>query len=115
MAQPINMHQALVNANIPLPKINAERVTPETPKEKLKECIVVAPPGAEGSSWLKKFTPYAIGVCSGWMQVRGNVRRKNVDGAFALSDHADWNGLLPSYKSNAGRKSVCNTWISICV
>jgi putative mRNA 3-end processing factor len=99
-----NMHQALINANIALPKINAERVTPETPKEKLKECIVIAPPGAEGSSWMKKFSPSAIGVCSGWMQVRGNVRRKNVDGAFALSDHADWDGLLSAIKATGAEK-----------
>lgn len=99
-----NMHEALINANIPLPKINAERVTPETPKEKLKECIVIAPPGADGSPWLKKFHPYAIGVCSGWMQVRGNVRRKNVDGGFALSDHADWNGLLLAIKETGAEK-----------
>ena len=63
-----------------------------------------APPGAEGSPWLKKFSPYAIGVCSGWMQVRGNVRRKNVDGAFALSDHADWNGLLQAIKETQAEK-----------
>jgi putative mRNA 3-end processing factor len=40
------------------------------------------------------FAPYEIGICSGWMQVRGNARRKNADAGFALSDHADWNGLL---------------------
>ncbi len=87
-----------------LPKITAERVTPETPKKKLKECIVIAPPGADGSPWLKNFSPYAIGVCSGWMQVRGNIRRKNVDGAFALSDHADWNGLLSAIKETGAEK-----------
>jgi putative mRNA 3-end processing factor len=33
------------------------------------------------------------------MQVRGNVRRKNADAGFALSDHADWNGLLSACKA----------------
>jgi putative mRNA 3-end processing factor len=28
------------------------------------------------------------------MQVRGNARRRNADAGFALSDHADWNGLI---------------------
>jgi putative mRNA 3-end processing factor len=32
------------------------------------------------------------------MQVRGNVRRKNADAGFALSDHADWNGLIQTCK-----------------
>jgi putative mRNA 3-end processing factor len=38
------------------------------------------------------------------MQVRGNVRRRNVDGGFALSDHADWNGLLSAVKETGAEK-----------
>jgi putative mRNA 3-end processing factor len=53
---------------------------------------------------MKKFYPFSVGVCSGWMQVRGNKRRKNVDGAFALSDHADWNGLLSAIKETGAEK-----------
>ena len=63
---------------------------------------------------MKKFHPYSVGVCSGWMQVRGNARRRNVDAGFALSDHADWDGLLQTVKAT-GRKSFCNAWLSICV
>jgi putative mRNA 3-end processing factor len=99
-----NMHQSLITARFPLPSVNVERITPETPKEKLKTAIVIAPPGAEGSPWMKKFFPYAVGVCSGWMQVRGIMRRRNVDGGFALSDHADWNGLLSAVKETGAEK-----------
>jgi putative mRNA 3-end processing factor len=56
--------------------------------------VVIAPSSAEGTSWIRKFGPYETGVCSGWMQVRGNSRRRNADAGFALSDHADWDGLL---------------------
>ena len=97
-----NMHMALVNAGWDLPKL--ERVTPETPKEDLKRAVVIAPSSAEGTPWLKKFSPYAIGICSGWMQVRGNTRRKNADAGFALSDHADWNGLLEAIKATEAEK-----------
>jgi len=97
-----NMHMALVNAGWNLPKL--ERVTPETPKEDLKRAVVIAPSSAEGTPWLKKFSPYAIGICSGWMQVRGNTRRKNADAGFALSDHADWNGLLEAIKATEAEK-----------
>ena len=97
-----NMHMALVNAGWDLPKL--ERVTPETPKEDLKGAVVIAPSSAEGTPWLKKFSPYAIGICSGWMQVRGNTRRKNADAGFALSDHADWNGLLEAIKATEAEK-----------
>jgi putative mRNA 3-end processing factor len=53
---------------------------------------------------MKKFSPYSVGVCSGWMQVRGNVRRRNADAGFALSDHSDWNGLLTAVKATGAKK-----------
>lgn len=97
-----NVHQALEAAGWPLPKV--QRVTPDTPKELLKGAVVIAPSSAEGTSWIKKFSPYAVGICSGWMQVRGNVRRKNADGGFALSDHADWPDLLTAIKATEAQK-----------
>jgi len=92
-----NVHMGLVNAGWPLPEVY--RVTPDTPKDWLKNSIVIAPSSAEGTPWLKKFGPLSIGVCSGWMQVRGNMRRRNADAGFALSDHADWEGLLQAIKA----------------
>jgi putative mRNA 3-end processing factor len=53
---------------------------------------------------MKKFSPYAVGVCSGWMQVRGAVRRRNVDAGFILSDHADWDGLLTAVKATGAQQ-----------
>ncbi len=97
-----NVHEALINSGWNLPAI--KRITTETSKEELRGAIVIAPPGADGSSWMKRFTPYATGVCSGWMQVRGNVRRRNPDAAFALSDHADWAGLLEAVKATGAQK-----------
>ena len=92
-----NVHMSLVNAGIKLPEV--KRITPETTKDELKGAVVIAPSGAEGSPWIRRFSPYEIGICSGWMQVRGNVRRKNADAGFALSDHADWNGLIKACKA----------------
>lgn len=97
-----NVHMAIENAGLKLPQVM--RVTPETPKELLKGNVVIAPSGAEGSPWIRKFAPYEIGICSGWMQVRGNVRRKNADAGFVLSDHADWDGLLESIKATEAEK-----------
>ncbi|HEY0356290.1 MAG TPA: DNA ligase-associated DEXH box helicase, partial [Flavisolibacter sp.] len=71
----------------------------DVPKEELKGSVVIAPSGAEGSPWIKRFAPYEIGICSGWMQVRGNVRRKNADAGFVISDHADWKGLIQACKA----------------
>ena len=97
-----NMQQALIAAGVPLPL--TERITPETPKTELKNSIVIAPPSAAGSPWAKKFEPYSVGVCSGWMQVRGNMRRRNADAGFVLSDHADWDGLLSAITATHARK-----------
>ena len=91
-----NIHETLVNAGIanirhlPTPR----RIAPDVSKDELRGSVVIAPPSAESSPWIKRFTPYSIGICSGWMQVRGNQRRKNADAGFALSDHCDWSSLL---------------------
>ena len=92
-----NLHMALVNAGWKLPEVI--RVTPETTKEELKGAVVIAPSSAEGSPWIRRFAPFEVGVCSGWMQVRGAVRRRNPDAGFILSDHADWDGLLKACKA----------------
>ena len=97
-----NAHQAIVNSGFPLPDL--QRITYDTPRESYLRNIVIAPPGAESSPWMKRFYPYAVGICSGWMQVRGTVRRKNADAGFALSDHADWTGLLQAVRETGAQK-----------
>ncbi len=97
-----NTQEALLAAGMNLPPVL--RVTPEIPKEHYKNAVIIAPPSADGTPWMKRFAPYSIGICSGWMQVRGNVRRRNADAGFALSDHADWNGLLSAVKSTNAEK-----------
>ena len=56
--------------------------------------LVLAPPSARGTTWLRRFQPLSTGFASGWMRVRGNRRRRSVDRGFVLSDHADWPDLL---------------------
>jgi putative mRNA 3-end processing factor len=101
-----NTHEALTGAGVNLP--NVIRITQDTPKSELKNAIIIAPPGAEGSPWMKKLQPYSLGVCSGWMQVRGNARRNNADRGFVLSDHADWPGLLKAIH-NCNAQKVLTT------
>ena len=97
-----NMQQMLIDNGWKLTTV--ERITPDTPKELLKGTVVVAPPSADGTPWMKKFHPYSVGICSGWMQVRGNIRRRNADAGFALSDHADWDGLLQTIKATEAER-----------
>lgn len=58
------------------------------------KALVLAPPSAVESAWIRTFSPASIAAASGWMLVRGIRRRRRVDEAFVLSDHADWPGLL---------------------
>ncbi|OSZ81265.1 DNA ligase-associated DEXH box helicase [Chitinophagaceae bacterium IBVUCB2] len=97
-----NTQEALLMAGENLPVV--KRVNPDSSKADFKNAVVIAPPGADGSPWMKRFTPYSLAICSGWMQVRGNARRRNADRGFVLSDHADWDGLLTAVKATGAEK-----------
>jgi putative mRNA 3-end processing factor len=56
--------------------------------------LILAPPSALGSPWIKRFPACRTAFASGWMEVRGTRRRKALDRGFVLSDHADWNELI---------------------
>jgi putative mRNA 3-end processing factor len=66
--------------------------------------LIIAPPSAFGSPWLRRFGDAGTGFASGWMRVRGNRRRRGFDRGFVLSDHVDWPGLLQTIReTGAGR------------
>ncbi len=65
--------------------------------------LILAPPSALSSPWAKKFGDAEVGFASGWMQIRGNRRRRGYDRGFVLSDHADWDGLLRSIRESGAR------------
>ncbi|MBA2406561.1 MAG: DNA ligase-associated DEXH box helicase, partial [Chitinophagales bacterium] len=69
------------------------RITADTKKESFRKALILATSSVLNTSWLRKLAPFSIGYASGWMQIRGNKRRRAADVGFALSDHADWNGL----------------------
>lgn len=70
--------------------------------------LVVAPPYADSSAWTKKFPETSKAFTSGWMQIRGNRRRRGVDRGFVLSDHSDWNGLVNTIFATGAE----NVWVS---
>ncbi len=88
----VNMNDAVRPFRPELPQI--EKLTKDTPKEDVLAGAILCPGSALDTPWLRRWYPYAVGSCSGWMQVRGAQRRRNADAGFALSDHADWPGLL---------------------
>jgi len=83
------------------------RITRDVKKEEIKGNIVVAPPSAHGTPWIKKMVPYVTASASGWMTFRGARRRRAIDRGFVLSDHCDWQGLLSSIKETGAEKVIC--------
>lgn len=92
-----NIDQALRDAGVRLPVV--QKITRETNKNDLKTSVIIAPLSTMDSPWLKQFSPYKTAVCSGWMHIRGQARRNQADAGFAISDHADWNGLLSAIEA----------------
>jgi len=77
---------------IDLPATEYARAAP--PKTDWTRALIVAPPLAKTSPWLRRFGDFSTGLASGWMRIRGTRRRRSIDRGFALSDHADWPSLL---------------------
>jgi len=73
-------------------------------KREFAKALIVAPPSAAGSAWLNRFGDYSDALASGWMQVRGNRRRRGLDRGFPLSDHADWPGLLSAIRATGAER-----------
>lgn len=73
-------------------------------KRSVARALVLAPPSAAHTPWMRRFGAHSDAFASGWMQVRGNRRRRGVDRGFALSDHADWLGLLRAIDGTAASR-----------
>lgn len=81
-----------------------KQVDPKLPKSTYQGAMIIAPPSAMGTSWMRRFQPYVTGMGSGWMAVRGMKRRRSVDTGFIISDHADWPGLNAAVKATRAEK-----------
>ncbi|GHB28143.1 ligase-associated DNA damage response exonuclease [Mongoliitalea lutea] len=92
-----NTNEALERNGVALRKV--EKVSADIPKSRFKGSLIIAPPSAMGTPWMKKFSPYRTGICSGWMSIRGTRRRRAADAGFVLSDHADWKGLIAAIQA----------------
>jgi putative mRNA 3-end processing factor len=66
--------------------------------------LIIAPPSAHRSPWMRRFRYPQTAFASGWMQVRATRRRGGYERGFVLSDHADWPSLVETIRqSGAGR------------
>jgi putative mRNA 3-end processing factor len=79
-------------------------VGPRRKGERFAGELIIAPPSAFGSPWLRRFGDAGTAFASGWMRVRGHRRRRGFDRGFVLSDHVDWPALLRTIEQTGARR-----------
>jgi len=119
--QPILLHSTIYNTNeaVGFDNKNYIKFTQDFKKEQINPGIIVATGSVVGSPWLRRFEPYKLAFCSGWMQLRGARRRYNADKGFVMSDHADWQGLNEAVEATSaenvyvthGYKTIYAKWL----
>ncbi len=108
------LNRAYRDAGVTLPE--TQMVSDVDKKFDYSSALVVAPPSASGSTWIKRFGEYSDAFASGWMAIRGSKKQRNVDRGFVISDHADWPGLLTAIEaSEATRVLVTHGQVPVMV
>lgn len=95
-------------------------VSAAPPQNDWSRSLILAPPSANGTPWLRRFGNFSTGFVSGWMRIRGARRRRSLDRGFVLSDHADWPGLLSAVEATGaseiwvthGYRTALARWLS---
>lgn len=90
------------DAGVVLPAV--ERAHRTSAKAAEGRALVVAPPSAGGTPWIRAFSPASTAFASGWMRFRGTRRRRGGDRGFVLSDHVDWSGLLDAVEATGAHR-----------
>jgi putative mRNA 3-end processing factor len=98
------MNDIYIQSGIELP--NAIVANKNTSKDDFSKSIVIAPPLAQHSIWLKYFGTYKTAFASGWMGENDEKRREHIDKGFELSDHADWPSLNQAIKATACERVI---------
>ncbi len=96
------LNQAYEQVGIQLPAYEVADFREAVPQ--VDQQIVILPPSLVDTSVFKKIPNRAYAICSGWMQVRGARRWRSADAGFAISDHADWDGLITAVQATEAEK-----------
>jgi putative mRNA 3-end processing factor len=98
------MVEAYRESGVALPP--AQHASAENAKLHKRRALVIAPPSALASPWVRKFSPVSDGIASGWMQVRGIRRRRSADRGFVISDHVDWPALMQTIEETGCERVI---------
>lgn len=109
-----SLNRAYRDAGVNLPPTFG--VADEPYRQAPGRALVIAPPSAAGSPWLRRFPEASDAFASGWMRLRGARRRQSVDRGFVLSDHADWPSLQTAIReTGATRVRVTHGYVPVMV
>lgn len=109
LEQPVLLHGGMVRGVQVYRQAGVEMVATQPlldlpPDTSLAGRLVLAPPSAQNSAWTKRLKAFEHAMASGWMQVRGNRRRRNVQRGFVISDHVDWHSLIATIRETGAQR-----------
>lgn len=96
------LNQAYQSVGIQLP--HYETIDFRNDIKYVDQSVIILPPSLADSNVIRKIPNRAQAYCYGWMQVRGARRWRSADAGFAMSNHADWDGLLSAIKATEAEK-----------
>jgi putative mRNA 3-end processing factor len=73
-------------------------------KQDFSGAIVLGPPSAFNSPWVRRFADPLTAFASGWMQVRQRARQRGVELPLVISDHCDWDELCQTVRDTGARE-----------
>ena len=103
---PVYAHGAVerLNADYRVAGVDLPQTSNPVGTKEFAGALVVAPPSAHGTPWMRRFGAASTAFASGWMRVRGQRRRRSVDRGFVLSDHVDWPSLLTAIEATGASR-----------
>ena len=104
----IYCHSSINKINNCYRKLGKEIITTEIIDKRknineIKGGLILLPPVLNKESYLKNFKNIQTAFASGWMSIRALKKRSGFDKGFAISDHADWNGILDVVKNSEAK------------
>lgn len=83
--------------------------------------IVLGPPSAFNSPWVRRFGDPLVAFASGWMQIRQRMKQRGVELPLVISDHSDWDELTETIRDTGagevwvthGREEALVRWCEL--
>ncbi len=83
--------------------------------------VVLGPPSAFQSPWVRRFADPLVCFASGWMQIRARIRQRGVELPLVISDHCDWDELTATIRDTGaseiwvthGREEALVRWCEL--